>query len=321
MKPALSIIVPCYNVQHYVQAALQSIVDNMQPENHARAEIIIINDGATDQTAEKIAQFVSGCPIAYQVITQKNAGLSAARNTGMAAAQGDYWLFLDSDDMYHHHTLDKILSVIDAHAPDIIEFNATIFYGEHDWQTHTLYHAYFADVAQMQVESAKIYRAFEENRWYVWSRCYHKKLFTNQQFEIGKLYEDFMTIPYLYPQAQFIFRLPESLLAYRQNHSSITANVSHRHIADIFYGLQKAIRAETELPTYRTMWAMLQLKTWRLIVAYCVKKFLQTREWTYLQHIPHFRAQTRAEFGRDYGWQLGYFARVIIKRLREKIIK
>ncbi|MDK4688070.1 glycosyltransferase family 2 protein [Kingella negevensis] len=316
MKPTLSIIVPCYNVQNYVATALQSIVQNTQPENQNRVEIIIVNDGSTDQTAAAINTQLSGCPIAAHVITQENAGLSAARNTGMAQAQGNYWLFLDSDDFYQNQAIDKILAVIDAHQPDIIEFDATIFYGENDWAEQTLYHSYFADIANpMQPENSKIQRTFQENRWYVWSRCYHKKLFQNQTFERSKLYEDFMTIPYLYPQAQSIFRLPESLLAYRQNHSSITANVSHRHIADIFYGLQKAIAAETTQPQYRELWQILQLKTWRLIVAYSVKRFLRTRKTAYLANVQRFRAQLRQQNQRNWGWQFGYFGSVLAKRL------
>ena len=129
-----------------------------------------------------------------------------------------------------------------------------------------------------------------------------------------------MTIPYVYFAAKHIFRLPESLLGYRQNHSSITANVSHRAIADIFYGLQKAIVAEPSYPNRLTELHILQLKTWRLIVAYAVKKFLQTRDPSYLHDVQHFRTQTQAQFGRDYGWQLRYFSSVIIKRLCKKLL-
>ena len=61
---------------------------------------------------------------------------------------------------------------------------------------------------QGQPETQKIQRAFAENRWYAWSRVYHRKLFAHQQFEVGKLFEDFMTVPYLYFAAERIFRLP-----------------------------------------------------------------------------------------------------------------
>ena len=62
MKPQLSIIIPCYNVQDYVHAALQSILNNTQPENHPRLELIIINDGATDQTPPSSPNLPSAAP-------------------------------------------------------------------------------------------------------------------------------------------------------------------------------------------------------------------------------------------------------------------
>jgi len=104
------------------------------------------------------------------------------------------------------------------------------------------------------------------------------------------LFEDFMTVPYLYFAAERIFRLPESLLGYRQNATSITANVSHRHLADIFYGLQKAIAAEAQYPNHLAELHILRLKAWRLIVAYSVKQFLRTRDAAYLANVSKFRA-------------------------------
>lgn len=322
MSIQISIIVPCYNVQKYVQAALQSILDNTQPEHYSRLEIIIINDGSTDNTFEIVEQFLQTCPITHRIINQENLGLSAARNTGMAQARGNYWLFLDSDDVFHHHALDKLLTILDKYTPDLVEFDATAFTQISeldDLSRATLYQNYFIDV-KSQSENA-LFRTFEENRWYVWSRCYHKKLFEKQKFEYGKLFEDFMTIPYVYFAAQDIFRLPESLLGYRQNATSITANISHRTLNDIFYGLQKAITAETHYPKHTSELHILQLKTWRLIVAYAVKQFLHTHDVAYLSDIKRFRIHMQRDFGRDWGWQLNYFTKVIIKRLCRKIFQ
>lgn len=115
MKPTISLIVPCYNVQDHVQPALQSILDNISATDHARLQVLIVNDGSTDQTLEKIEQFIAEkwySTIRHHIITQENAGLSAARNAGMAQATGDYWLFLDSDDIFINQALDKIIAAI-----------------------------------------------------------------------------------------------------------------------------------------------------------------------------------------------------------------
>lgn len=311
MKDTLSIIVPCYNVQDYVQAALQSILDNVSPEYDTRLEIIIVNDGSTDQTHEIIKQFtkdvLSQRPITYRLIHQDNAGLSAARNAAMHQAQGDYWLFLDSDDFFYNQALDRIFQTIDQHQADIIEFDATKW-TDGIFAKQSLYQKYFvADNYRLE--------AFEANLWYVWSRCYHRKLFENQKFEVGKLFEDMMTIPYLYLAAKHIFRLPESLLAYRQRPHSILATLSHRHLQDLFWGIEKAIAAEPQYPNNLHEIKLLQLKSWRMIVAESIKIFLRTQDKTYLQSVQQYRQQMQTRHQRDYGWQLGYFAGVLMKKI------
>ena len=93
MKPLISLIIPCYNVQNYVQAALQSVADSLSPEHRGQVEWLIVDDGATDQTPDIIAQFAEHVlqpqQIPHRIIRQSNAGLSAARNTGLAHAQGE----------------------------------------------------------------------------------------------------------------------------------------------------------------------------------------------------------------------------------------
>lgn len=315
MTATVSIIVPCYNVENYVQAALQSILDNLNPSDYPRVELLIVNDGSTDQTPEIIKQFTAEkCHnvVRYRIIDQANAGLSAARNTGMAHATGDYWLFLDSDDLFIHHAISKIMAVIDQHAPDIIEFDA-IKFTENTWANKSLYADYFPDVTDADFTTHRL-RVFEENRWYVWSRCYHRKLFDNQQFELGKLFEDMMTVPYCYLAAHTIFRLPETLLAYRQRPASILASLSHRHLRDLFWGIEKAIVAERDYPHFLPELTRLQLKNWRLLVAESIKIFLRTRDISYLTAVQHARTQMRQRHQRDLGWQLTYFGGVLLKK-------
>lgn len=315
MTATVSIIIPCYNVQDYVQAALQSILDNLDKSDYQRVQLLIVNDGATDQTPEIIQQFAAeklDNVLNYQLINQANAGLSAARNTGMAHATGDYWLFLDSDDIFINQAISKIIAIIDQHAPDIIEFDATKF-TENTWENKSLYADYFPDVQNLDLHTHRL-RVFEENRWYVWSRCYHKKLFENQKFEVGKLFEDMMTTPYCYLAAHSIFRLPETLIGYRQRPASILATLSHRHLNDLLWGIEKAIVAERDYPQFLQELTVLQLKNWRLIVAESIKIFLRTRDISYLTAVQNYRAQLRQKHGRDFGWQLIYFGKVVLKK-------
>lgn len=92
-KPFISIIIPVFNVEKYIEQCLKSIIT----QDFKDIEVIIINDGSTDASAE-ICNFFASQDNRLTVIHQKNMGPSGARNSGIRAAKGDYILFIDSDD-------------------------------------------------------------------------------------------------------------------------------------------------------------------------------------------------------------------------------
>lgn len=91
--PSISVIIPAYNTADYMWQCLSSIVAQLSYKD----ELIVINDGSTDQTGKVIADSLKGLRNC-RVITQSNKGLSAARNTGIKLAKGEYVCFVDSDD-------------------------------------------------------------------------------------------------------------------------------------------------------------------------------------------------------------------------------
>lgn len=88
----MSVVIPCFNHGHFLAGAIESVV----AQTHSPIEIIVVDDGSTDNTAEVAARFPQ---ISY--FYQGNAGLAAARNTGLRAAGGDYVCFLDADDVLY----------------------------------------------------------------------------------------------------------------------------------------------------------------------------------------------------------------------------
>lgn len=92
--PHVTVIIPCFNHGHYLGHALQSVL----AQTHAEWEAIIVDDGSTDNTREVAAQFTDP---RVRYLYQENRGLSAARNTGIQAARGDYLCFLDADDEWY----------------------------------------------------------------------------------------------------------------------------------------------------------------------------------------------------------------------------
>ena len=107
MNPLVSILIPAFNAQEYLADTLRSAVGQTWP----RKEIIVVDDGSTDQTLPIARQFVSN---SVRVVTQKNEGAAAARNKAFSLSQGDYIQWLDADDLM---APDKIARQIEALDP------------------------------------------------------------------------------------------------------------------------------------------------------------------------------------------------------------
>jgi len=111
-SPQLSVIIPTYNRRNAVQRAVDSV---LQQAGAIRLEIIVVDDGSTDATDAAIRDRY-GEDVRVQLIVTRNRGVSAARNTGFAAARGDLVHFLDSDDWVLPHTVGLVAQVFDEYA-------------------------------------------------------------------------------------------------------------------------------------------------------------------------------------------------------------
>lgn len=105
-----SVIIPLYNKAPYVRKALETVC----AQTYRDYEIIVINDGSTDNSAIIAEDYLNGVEgISYQILSQQNAGVSAARNNGVAQASGDYIAFLDSDDWWESTYLERMAQLIE----------------------------------------------------------------------------------------------------------------------------------------------------------------------------------------------------------------
>lgn len=105
--PTVSVIIPTYRRSHLVGQAIESVL----AQSYTDYEVIVVNDGSTDKTAEVLARFGNK----ISVVHQRNKGLSAARNAGIRIAQGRYIAFLDDDDLWLPHKLEKQIACLEAH--------------------------------------------------------------------------------------------------------------------------------------------------------------------------------------------------------------
>ena len=115
----LSIIVPVYNVEEYLPHCINSLLDQGLTEK--QYEIILVNDGSTDNSPVICQSYVDKYPFIH-CYSQKNQGLSGARNTGMKHVKGKYVQFVDSDDFLQPNSIKAVLEAAEKYDADLAFF-------------------------------------------------------------------------------------------------------------------------------------------------------------------------------------------------------
>jgi glycosyltransferase involved in cell wall biosynthesis len=106
-SPLISIVIPLYNKSEWIISTLESVSN----QTYLNWECLIIDDGSTDDSLQKVSNFVSSHPGKWRVYNQNNLGQSAARNYGISLASGEYVAFLDADDLWHPHKLHSQIEI------------------------------------------------------------------------------------------------------------------------------------------------------------------------------------------------------------------
>lgn len=185
---AVSVVVPVYNVEAYVAACLNSILD----QDFDDFEVIVVNDGSTDRSLkvveETIAQRQAGARV--RVVTQDNRGLSEARNTGLDYCSGDYVCFVDSDDLLHPRYLQQLYTRCEADGTKLAICAISIF-GQSFAREHSTSHddtVFSRNVSggRLQLNADVITNLFPS----AWNKLYHTSLLEDLRWPRGLLFED-----------------------------------------------------------------------------------------------------------------------------------
>lgn len=120
----LSFIVPVYNVEQYLRKCVESLIK----QDLSRYEIILVDDGSTDNSSKICDEYVGAfeigdCKLEIKCIHQANAGLSAARNAGLKMAKGEYVCFVDSDDYWEENVLGGLMEQVAMEQLDVLRFD------------------------------------------------------------------------------------------------------------------------------------------------------------------------------------------------------
>ena len=121
----VSVVIPSYNHAQFIGAALRSLSD----QTFREFEVVIVDDGSTDNSVSVIEEFIKCSPITVTLMTQPNAGADAALNRGIEASRGDIIAILNSDDVYHSRRLEQMIEAAPRHIP-FIAFSEFEFVGK-----------------------------------------------------------------------------------------------------------------------------------------------------------------------------------------------
>ncbi len=228
--PLLSIIIPVYNVEKYLQKCLDSILI----QNIKYCEIICVNDGSTDYSSDILDEYKLKYPRLIK-IDKENGGLSEARNCGIDAASGKYLLFLDSDDWLKENALQIIYDSLSDNEIEILAFNPQLYF-----ESEKTYSKYFAleHKEPETLSGLEFFNKFVQDRKYGPSAacfyCYKRSLLNthNIRFKDGILHEDELFMPIVLFHARRVKIITDKLYVYRIRSGSITQAKVVKHAMD-----------------------------------------------------------------------------------------
>ncbi len=230
LVPDVSVIVPVFNMQEYLEKCLGSL----EKQTLENIEVIIVDDGSTDGSKQIYDSFVRRDP-RFSVIHKENEGLSAARNDGLAVARGRYIMFVDSDDWVEPEFCEMPFHTAEETGAELVAFLR-------------VWHSNNASKQQEPFPAEGITDKGEAltNLWQLvgviaWNKLYHRRLFEGERYPVGRLSEDTALTHRLIYNAEEVFLLNRYLYHHRTNRpGSIMSERSRQMITDeLVFNLQR----------------------------------------------------------------------------------
>ncbi|ARE45062.1 hypothetical protein A3778_13600 [Lacticaseibacillus paracasei] len=211
-EPLISIIVPVFNVKNYLVKCLHSIIN----QSYSNIEVLAIDDGSTDGSAEICDQFSE---LDQRVITlhQTNKGVSAARNLGVQKSSGSFIMFVDSDDWVSQDIVQTLLHTLRIENADIVACESYHVRGNKKDRPNESGKVFSLD----RFEALDLLIKDRAFRSRLWGRLYKVDVWKNVFFPEGETYEDVSTLYRTYLNANHFSFLEKALYYYNQREGSI----------------------------------------------------------------------------------------------------
>lgn len=234
MQPLISIIIPVYNVEHYLATCLDSIL----AQTYTHLQIILVDDGSTDNSSQ-VCEAYAQKDKRIQVIHQKNGGLCAARNTGLTYVRGEFLVFVDSDDWCDTKFIEILLKGALENNSQISCVGYYEVYPSKTQQIKVLPTGYSSAVITAREAMEK---GFDKLGFYVWNKLFARSLFNGITFPYGLLFEDMVTVPQVLHKTDRVAICDVPLYYYnRSNLNSITKSKFSVKKLDYFTTSQKLL--------------------------------------------------------------------------------
>lgn len=257
--PKVSIIVPVYNVEKYLEKCLDSLV-NQTLDSY---EIIVVNDGSPDNSQEIIDKYAAKYPDIVFAYKKKNGGLGDARNYGIDKARGEYIGFVDSDDWVDKKMFEAMYNMAKQENDDIVICDATEI--NDGWEAGKLSAGYCGPRTGGLIKHAD-FIAHSLEPAVAWNKLYRKSLFHLVKFATI-WYEDMATTPILLSYAEKIGYLPIQLYYYRQREGSIIKASGDKRTLGVINAWEKALQevneqylTEMQFAVYKSVSTFLRFK-------------------------------------------------------------
>lgn len=214
IKPKLSIIVPIYNVEKYLDKCILSILN----QDYKDFELILVNDGSPDRCEEICNKYLLN-DRRVRLINKANGGLSSARNAGLDIAKGEYIGFVDSDDWIEKEMYSTLMEIVEKNGSDIVqcEYYSALYDTDTIKDNKNVIVRNFTNIEAIN----NMYGDLQVSTTVSWNKIYKRSLFDGIRFPIGKLHEDEFTTYKLLYRSNKISYINKELYYYRQTPNSI----------------------------------------------------------------------------------------------------
>lgn len=225
MSNKVSVIIPVYNVEKYLDKCIDSVVN----QTYKNLEIILIDDGSTDKSSIICDEWATKDK-RIKVFHQKNSGVSVVRNNGIEYSVGDYISFVDSDDYIAESMIEKAVASIEENDADIVCFGVFRVAESGEILEST------EDIEQKVVDNKEALLDLTNGKIhdYPVNKLYKRKVFENVRYPAGRVFEDIATTYKIFLNSEKICYLPQKLYFYRRRKGSIINNIKNSSLNDLF---------------------------------------------------------------------------------------